>query len=116
MAGLTTPQLQDLLTTKLKDVVAEPQVTVVVREIRSRKAYLVGKVFRPGAVVLTSPETVLQLLTEAGGPNQFAKPQGIYLLRTVDGKQQRIPFNYRKVVAGTQPDIPVVIGDIIVVP
>lgn len=116
VAGLTTPQVQDLLTTKLKDVVAEPQVTVVVRDIRSRKAYLVGKVSRPGAVLLTSPETVLQLLTEAGGPNQFAKPQNMYLLRTVDGHQKRIPFNYRKVVEGKQPDIPIVVGDIIVVP
>ena len=116
VAGLTTPQLQDLLTSKLKDIVADPEVTVVVREIRSRKAYLVGKVARPGAVVLTSPETVLQLLAEAGGPNPFAKPQNMYLLRTVDGQQKRIPFNYRKALAGSQPDMQIVVGDIIVVP
>src|SRR5262249_44153812 len=66
VAGLTTPQVQNLLTEKLKDVVAEPQVTVIVRDIKSRKAYLVGKVVHPGAVSLTSPETVLQILAEAG--------------------------------------------------
>jgi polysaccharide export outer membrane protein len=116
VAGLTTPQVQDLLTEKLKDVVAEPQVTVIVRDIKSRKAYLVGKVGRPGAVELTSPETVLELLAEAGGPAQLAKPQKMYVLRTTDGKQKRIDFNYKKALAGSQPDLQVMVGDIIVVP
>jgi len=116
IAGLTTPQVQDLLTAKLKDVVAEPQVTVIVRDIRSRKVYLVGKVGRPGAIALTSPQTVLQLLAEAGGPSQLAKPQKMYVLRTTGDKQKRIDFNYKKVLAGTEPDIEVMVGDIIVVP
>lgn len=116
VAGLTTPQVQELLTEKLKDVVAEPQVTVIVRDIKSRKAYLVGKVGRPGAVELTSPETVLQLLAEAGGPSQLAKSQKMYVLRTTDGKQKRIDFNYKKVLAGSQPDLQLMVGDIIVVP
>lgn len=116
VAGLTTPQVQELLSQKLKDVVAEPQVSVIVRDIRSRRAYLVGKVGRPGQVSLTSPETVLQLLAEAGGPQPLAKPQKMYVLRTVDGKQKRIDFNYKKALVGSQPDLQVEVGDIIVVP
>jgi polysaccharide export outer membrane protein len=116
VSGLTTPQVQDVLTAKLKDVVAEPQVTVIVRDIKSRKVYLVGKVSRPGAISLTTPQTVLQLLVEAGGPAQLAKTQKMYLLRTTDGKQKRIDFNYKKVLEGTQPDVEVMVGDIIVVP
>lgn len=116
VAGQTTEQVQNLLTTKLKDVVAEPQVTVIVRDIRSRKAYLVGKVGHPGAVSLTSPETVLQILAEAGGPAQLAKPQKMYVLRTVNGKQKRIDFNYKKVLTGAEPDLEVLVGDVIVVP
>jgi polysaccharide biosynthesis/export protein len=116
VAGLTTPQVQDLLSQKLKDVVAEPQVSVIVRDIRSRRAYLVGKVGRPGQISLTTPETVLQLLAEAGGPAPLAKPQKMYVLRTVDGKQTRIDFNYKKALKGSQPDLQVEVGDIIVVP
>lgn len=116
VAGLTTQQVQNLLTEKLKDVVAEPQVTVIVRDIRSRKAYLVGKVGHAGAVELTSPETVLSLLAEAGGPAPLAKSQKMYILRTENGKQKRIDFNYKKVVKGSQPDVEVMVGDIIVVP
>ncbi len=40
VVGLTTKQVQDILTEKLKPVVDEPQVTVIVRTIRSRKVYL----------------------------------------------------------------------------
>jgi polysaccharide export outer membrane protein len=116
VVGLTTPQVQNLLTEKLKDVVAEPQVTVIVRDIRSRKAYLIGKVGHPGAVALTSPETVLQILAEAGGPSPLAKPQKMYVLRTVGGKQKHIEFNYKKVLTGSEPDLEVLVGDVIVVP
>ncbi len=116
VVGLTTTQVQDLLTEKLKGVVTEPQVTVIVRDIKSRKVYLVGKVGRPGAILLGGHETVLQVLAEAGGPMQFAKPQKMYVLRTVDDHQKRIQFNYKKVLAGTEPDLELVVGDVIVVP
>ena len=116
VAGLTTLQVQDILTEKLKSVVTEPQVTVIVREIRSRKVYLVGKVGRAGGVTLTGNETVLQVLAEAGGPAQFAKPQKMYILRTTGDHQKRIPFNYKKVLSGSEPDLELVVGDVIVVP
>jgi len=116
VVGLTTGQVQDILTEKLKTVVTEPQVTVIVRDIKSRKVYLVGKVGRPGAVALGGHETVLQILAEAGGPAQYAKPQKIYILRTVGDHQKRIQFNYKKVLAGSEPDLELEIGDVIVVP
>ena len=116
VAGLTTLQVQDILTEKLKSVVTEPQVTVIVRDIRSRKVYLVGKVGRPGGVSLTGHETVLQVLADAGGPTQFAKSQKMYVLRTTGNHEKRIPFNYKKVLAGAEPDVELMVGDVIVVP
>jgi polysaccharide biosynthesis/export protein len=116
VAGLTTKQVQDILTEKLKTVVTEPQVTVIVRDIRSRKVYLVGKVGHPGGVMLTGNETVLQVIAEAGGPSQFAKPQKMYVLRTTAGKEKRIPFDYKKVLSGAEPDLELEVGDVIVVP
>lgn len=119
VVGMTTKQVQDLLTEKLKPIVTEPQVTVIVRDIssiRSRKVYLVGKVGHPGTVSLTGHETVLQILAEAGGPTQFAKPQKMYILRTIGDHQKRIQFDYKKVLAGSGPDLELVVGDVIVVP
>src|SRR5271165_7129553 len=119
VVGMTTKQVQDILTEKLKPIVTEPQVTVIVRDInsiRSRKVYLVGKVGRPGTVSLTGHETVLQILAEAGGPTQFAKPQKMYVLRTIGDHEKRIQFDYKKVLAGSEPDLELVVGDVIVVP
>lgn len=116
VVGLTTTQVQDILTEKLKTVVTEPQVTVIVRDIKSRKVYLVGKVGRPGAVALGGHETVLQILAEAGGPAQYSKPQKMYVLRTVGDHQKRIAFNYKKVLVGSEPDLQLEVGDVIVVP
>jgi polysaccharide biosynthesis/export protein len=116
VAGLTTTQVQEILTEKLKGVVTEPQVTVIVRDIKSRKVYLMGKVGHVGAVPLMGHETVLQLLAESGGPEKFAKTKKIYILRTEGDHQKRIDFPYKKVLAGTAPDVKLEVGDVIVVP
>jgi polysaccharide export outer membrane protein len=116
VAGLTTTQVQEIITEKLKGVVTEPQVTVIVRDIKSRKVYLMGKVGHVGAVPLLGHETVLQLLAESGGLGQFAKTKKIYILRTEGDHQKRIEFPYKKVLAGSAPDVELVTGDVIVVP
>ena len=118
VVGMTTKQVQDILTDKLKPVVAEPQVTVIVKNIHSRKVYLVGQIGRPGSVPLTGHETVLQVLAASGGPSIFAKSDKIYILRQADGKQQKLPFNYKKAIKGNDPkaDFPLENGDVIVVP
>jgi polysaccharide export outer membrane protein len=118
VVGLTTKQVQDILTEKLKPVVSEPQVTVIVRNIRSRKVYLVGQVGHPGAVSLSGHETVLQVLAESGGLNLYAKSDKIYILRHGNGQEERLNFNYKKAIKGNDPkaDFPLVNGDVIVVP
>jgi polysaccharide biosynthesis/export protein len=110
--------VQDLLTDKLKNVVAEPQVTVIVRNIRSRKVYLVGQVGRPGAVSLSGHETVLQVLAESGGPGLYAKSDKIYILRKSGEGQKKLAFNYKKALKGGDPkaDFQLESGDVIVVP
>ena len=116
VAGLTTTQVQEQITEKLKGIVTEPQVTVIVRDIKSRKVYLMGKVGKVGAVPLLGHETVLQLLAESGGLEKFAKTKKIYILRTEGDHQKRIEFPYKKVLEGSAPDVELVVGDVIVVP
>jgi polysaccharide biosynthesis/export protein len=117
VVGLRPTELQQLLTEKLKPFVSEPQVTVVIQGIHSRKVYLVGKVAKQGAVNLEGGETVLQLLAAAGGVTPFAKGDSIYILRIVNKKQVRIPFQYKKALKGrAQDDFLLQPGDIVVVP
>lgn len=118
VVGLSTKQLQDTITEKLKPFITEPQVTVVVREIRSRKVYLIGQVNKPGAYDLNDNKTVLQLLAEAGGLSQFAKSKSIYIVRKEGPREARLPFNYKKALTGKDmsADFALAPGDMIVVP
>jgi polysaccharide biosynthesis/export protein len=117
-AGLTAMQLSTVIGDGLKAFITNPQVTVTINEINSRRVYVTGEVVKAGALALLPNMTVLQALSSAGGFTQFAKLKGIYVLRTEDGKQVRHPFNYKEVVSGKKPeqDIPLRSGDVIVVP
>jgi len=114
--GLKTEELQNVLMDKLKNFVNEPQVTVIVRGIRSRKVYLVGEVGHQGTFPLNGDMTALELLAAAGGVGPFAKADSIYILREQNGKKIRIPFHYKKAVAGKSENVTLQPGDLVVVP
>lgn len=117
-AGLTPVQLGTVITEKLKKFIADPQVTVIVTSINSRRIYIVGEAGRPGAFPMLPNMTVLQALSSAGGFSQFANLKGIYVLRLENGKQVKFPFNYKEVIKGEKIEQNIILkpGDTIVVP
>ncbi len=116
--GMTPTELQNQLAEKLKPFVNVPQVTVSVKEINSRKVYLIGNAAKEGPVRINSSMTVLQLIAEAGGLRDFAKRNKIYIMRNENGQQKRFQFNYDEVIRGKnlQQDIVLRPGDTVVVP
>jgi len=116
-AGLTPMQLANSITEKLKKYVADPRVTVVVTQMNSQRFYVLGEVLHSGSMTLLPNMTILQALASAGF-SQFANTKGIYLLRNENGKQQKIPFNYKQVVRGEamEQNLTLRPGDTIVVP
>jgi len=116
-AGLTPSQLADSISTKLKKYMSDPRVTVIVTAMNSQKIYVLGEVTHTGTMVLQPNMTVLQALASAGF-TQFANTKGIYVLRTENGKQQKIPVNYKALLKGASIDQNLVLkpGDTIVVP
>ena len=116
-AGLSPLQLKDSLTEKLKKFIADPRVTVVVTAMNSQRIFVSGEVLHTGPVALLPHMTMLQALSQAGF-TQFANLKGIYLLRTENGKQEKIPFNYKEVIKGNHPEQNIMLkpGDTVVVP
>lgn len=116
--GLTPMQLAAVITDQLKKYINSPQVTVSVTEINSRRIYVTGEVLKAGAYALLPNMTVLQALSSSGGFTQFARIKNIYVLRTENGKQTKVPFNYKEAVSGKNPsqNIELLPGDVIVVP
>jgi polysaccharide biosynthesis/export protein len=117
-AGLTSLELAASISEGLKKYLNNPQVTVTVSEINSRRVYVTGEVGKPGALPLLPSMTVLQAVSSCGGFTQFAKIKKIYVLRQEGGTQVKYPFNYKEVVAGKKPEDNIALqpGDIIVVP
>ena len=117
--GQTPQQLEQEITKRLQNYISEPEVTVIVTDSKSQRVNIMGMVTRPGAYLLTSATTVLDAIAMAGGFKDFAKQKSIYVLRQApDGTQKRIPFNYKEVIKGKDPEqnIRLQAGDTLVVP
>jgi len=116
--GMTPLQLQEVLAERMKPFVNAPQVTVSVREINSRKVYLIGHVGHEGVFRINSSTTISEIIAEAGSLQPFAKRNKIYILRNVDGKQVMLPFNYNAFIKNQEnsQDRLLKPGDKIVVP
>ena len=99
--GRTPLKLEEEIAARLKNYIAEPEVTVIVQQINSQKFNILGMVNKPGSYVISNSATVLDAIALAGGFRDFAKQKSIYILRQdADGSQTRLPFNYKEVVKG----------------
>ncbi len=113
-AGLTASQLADLLVKELSKSVKNPNVSVVVKEIRSFRVFLMGRVLKPGAYPLKLGAPVLQALTLAGGLVEGADLSASYVVRGGG----RIPVDLRRLIqeADLSQNLPLQPDDILVVP
>jgi polysaccharide biosynthesis/export protein len=115
-AGLTPMALSSDISQRLKKYIQDPVVTVVVLGVNSQRIFTVGEVNKVGPIMLTPGMSPLQAIIAAGGLTQFANSKHIYILRTVSGKQQKLPFNYKTALKGDNQGVSLQPGDTIVVP
>jgi len=118
-AGQTPAKLEAEIASKLKNYIAEPEVTVMVQQINSQKFNILGQVAHPGSFVITNSPTVLDAIALAGGFRDFAKQKSIYVLRqSEDGTLARLSFNYKEVIKGVNvaQNVKLQARDTIVVP
>jgi polysaccharide biosynthesis/export protein len=116
-AGLTPLQLEHNLTTKLRDYITKPEVTVMVEQVNSKKFNILGQVAKPGSYSLTVAPTIVDAIAAAGGPKDFAKQKSIYILRqSPGGGQTRVVFNYKDFLKGKTQNIKLEPHDTVVVP
>jgi polysaccharide export outer membrane protein len=118
-AGQTPRKLEVEIADRLKNYISEPEVTVMVQEIKSQRFNVLGMVARPGSYVLTNSPTVLDAIALAGGFRDFAKQKSMYVLRqNPDGTQARLHFNYKDAIKGIKPEQNVKLRarDVVVVP
>jgi polysaccharide biosynthesis/export protein len=117
-AGSNPGELKERIETRLQEYLSAPSVTVIVDTIKSYQVFVVGKVQKPGPIVIEKPITVLQALAFAGGFQEYAKDSEITVVRTNGANSTVLPFNYREVIKGrnSEQNIYLKSGDVVVVP
>jgi polysaccharide export outer membrane protein len=116
--GLTPQQLSEVLAKAAAKYLEDANVTVVAKQINSRKITVVGEVGKQGELKLNGPMTVLQAIGQAGGVTEFADKARILVIRTIDGAQRALPFDYEAVMRGKKLEQNILLqpGDQVVVP
>jgi polysaccharide export outer membrane protein len=116
--GLTTLQLGEDLVKLASKYLEDATVTVVVKQINSRRVTVVGEVARQGEYKINGPMTVLQAIGQAGGVTEFADKSNISVIRTVNGVQKALPFDYQAVMRGKKLEQNILLkpGDQVAVP
>lgn len=115
---MTVTDVRKAITKKLSEYVPDATVSVILLNLNSLQAYVIGKVHKPGQYAITMETSVMQILSMAGGINPFADGNKILILRQINNKTVKIPFNHDQVMKGEnlQQNIIIQRGDVVVVP
>ena len=116
--GLTSTEAEKKIAEKLKAYLPDPQVSVVIEKIAGNLVHVLGKVVKPGQVLMNGPMTVLDALGVAGGLDKFADKGAIKVLRNTPQGQKLIPVHYEQLIRGERLESNVILnpGDTILVP
>jgi polysaccharide export outer membrane protein len=111
-------QLKASLEEKLREYLTEPNVTVIVDQIRHYRIYVTGKVQAPSSFILEKPITVLQAISLAGGLQEFANESDVKIVRSTPQGYSYLDFDYKEIIRGrnVNQNIYLESGDVVVVP
>lgn len=115
--GLEPHQVVDLVRRELiaMQILTDPSVMVSVKEYRSKVVNVLGQVQKPGTFPLVPGITLVQAISQAGGPSPIADLDSITLIRTTDSQRRTIRVSLRSITEGRSPDIALQAGDVITV-
>lgn len=118
-AGMTPLALRQTLTDGFKEYVTAPGVSVVLKEIHSRKVFVTGEVATPGAYDLQPRTKLMQVIALAGGLTPYARGRVVVLRDSRDGKaDRRYEIEISSIISGKRPADNIVLlpGDTLFVP
>ncbi|MDF9620705.1 polysaccharide biosynthesis/export family protein [Pseudomonas entomophila] len=118
VAGLDATAAAQKIGARLKEFLAEPNVSVVVTSTAGNVVYVQGKVIKPGPVPMAGPTAVLQALSLSGGLDKFADVSDIKVIRIQGNDQKVLPVRYKDLVSGRDlsTNFQLQAGDTLVVP
>ena len=117
-SGLTPEELKAVVTQQLSEFIAGADVTVIVREMRSKTVAVMGGVSRSGLIPLSRNTRVLDVIAASGGFTTFARKGEVKILRNTDQGQAEYRFDYNRFIRGGNVASNILLepGDTVVVP
>lgn len=120
--GMRPAELQNVLTAKFSKYVSNPSITVNVRKFSSNRVAIIGQINVPGYFEYHEGMRLLDLVAQAGGPQDYAKAGNVRIYRrtkNADGKisEEVLKADLESVFAGKMDhNVPLASGDIIYIP
>jgi polysaccharide export outer membrane protein len=116
--GLTPSRVQSTIKSKLKTLIPEASVTVMVKAPLGHTVSVLGQVGKPGEIVMARHMGVMEALSQVGGLTPYANTSRIVILRYIDGKKTSLRFPYDDIAQGRhlETDIDLKPGDVVMVP
>lgn len=130
VAGISAGALEKVIAGKLGEgFIVDPQVSVTVKEYKSQRVFLMGEVNKPGTYAVTRENSILYVLSQAGGPTKEAGEEVVIIRpgKPVDRaltieeaerrREQIVHVNLKDVLAGDKnSNIAIRDGDSVIVP
>ncbi|MBN1270793.1 MAG: polysaccharide biosynthesis/export family protein [Candidatus Aminicenantes bacterium] len=117
--GLSKGEVERILSTLLeKDYLQNPQVTVFIREYQSKRVSLLGAVKNPGPYEMLGKQSLLQIISKAGGLTENAGEEVIIIREMEDGTSRSLKISIEDLILKGDPtfNIPLLPNDIINIP
>lgn len=119
-AGRSPADLSREIEKALSKYIRDPVVSVVVTGFQggySDQVRIVGDVGKPLAIPYRENMTVLDIVIQAGGPTEFANPNGAVIIRGSEGgKRYSVRLNDLIRGGDASANVPLMPGDIVVIP
>ena len=117
--GMTKSEVERTLSALLKEkYLQDPQVSVFIREYQSKRVSVIGAVRTPGPIDLLGRQSLLQIISQAGGLTNEAGNEILVIRQNKDGTSQTLNISIEELVVKGNPElnIPLAPNDVVSVP
>ncbi len=117
VAGKTPAELEKILTEKLSDgYLKNPQVSILVKEYKSKKVSILGQVQKPGTLAYSEGMTIIEAIAKAGGFTNMARKNAVTVTRMENEKKKTYTLPVSKIEKGDFENFLIRPGDVVSVP
>lgn len=95
-AGVGVTDLRQKITQALSKYFVDPQVSIEITALKSRKVFVLGEVKQPGVFLLEGPTSAIEAISKAGGFTQQATSRSVVLFRQDGGRAYATKLNVER--------------------